>query len=250
MFLTLVFLAFAVKPSWVKASDKKLLAEPQLGISGDDGNTKQLSVSEAEKFINDYNGLTLAITGDQTTISMSISPKTTLLTVSISKVAGRININRESFYIIPEKNDNLVLSIKTSGKKVMMELNNSIKVSMPLLVLTDDWPGLSAVDIEFQGSLRKIKEFDFMSYPDGVKLPPVNPISSSYNFEVKTKDITDEYGDGSGKKLSMDYYEISPVVSDGAIAGIVIACVAVVGGIIGGVIYAIKCKKSKGVTQN
>lgn len=242
MIATLI-LAYSFKPEWAKTFNEKQLAAGNVIVVAD--NVSNIfSINEAEKFINEFNGDALILAGYGTEVSMAISPKPTLTAILVSTLSGTLSIKRERCYVIPESNNKLNLKITTSGQKNMMDLDDNKKVSMPAVILMEKSSGIESIDIKFT-DLKDVKEFDMITYPDGVTLPKINPKCDGYKFSMKSRDITSDYGDGTGKKLMMGYYEIKPALSGGAIAGIVIACVAVVAGSVVGAVFTIRYRKSK-----
>lgn len=244
MFL-LAIVAFALKPKMIKEG-APTIGDGQVEVQIGD-NVQILSIADAQKLINEYDGDVelISIDGNSKEISMSLNLKEKVHALMLSGLSGTLTINSKKIGLAVANNKNLKLKITTSAQNTKLSLDGP-EVTYPLLVAMDSEIGVDTVDVEFT-DLKNVKTYDLISYPEGAKLPTINPTGKGYSFDLKTKDAPAELSDGgeSPVKIFLNYYEIKSSLSAGAIAGIVIASVVVVAGIVVGIVFAIKHKKGK-----
>lgn len=247
MFL-LAIVAFALKPKMIKEGATPI-GDGQVEVWIGE-NIQVLSIAEAQKLINEYDGDVelIQIIGNSKEISMSLNLKEKVHALVLSGLSGTLTVNSKKIGLAVSSNKNLKLKITTSAQNTKLSLDGP-EVTCPLLVAMDSEIGVDTVDVEFT-DLKDVKTYDLISYPEGAKLPTINPTGKGYSFDLKTKDAPAElvssiYDGESTIKVFLNYYEIKSSLSAGAIAGIAIACVVVVAGIVVGIVFAIKHKKGK-----
>lgn len=201
-----------------------------------------LPVDEAVKIADQTVAEFFHLTGDLTDRSIVITPKQTMKYMSINSFKGTVQVKKNDLLYVIEGNKDLTLKIQGTGTFQKERETIEDKTYVQLFVPNH---GLKQADFTFY-EVGDVKEIYVAVYlPNGIELPKITGTGDGKKYTLKTKD----YVITNSRKLKEEtetykvaYFEVSNMLSGGAIAGIVIACIVVVAGIAVGVFFVLKNK--------